>query len=139
MYMEIPLEIYKVWKYSINYDLSFFDKMDYDKLLVMEVEIFKNVKDYAPAKVKAKAPEAMAFGIWFNKFISDYNMKFPKSPIDMLDEKELYGWIFYVKRSFFHKRRYIDYELSLTENRIKEKFTIVAKRVSEQTNDEIVA
>ena len=138
-YMAIPLEIYKVWKYSNNYDLSSFDKMDFDKLLVMEVEIFKKVNDHSPSKIKVKAPDAMSFGLWFQKFISDYNMKFPKEPIEMSDKAELYGWIFYVKRSFFHRRRYIDYELSITQNRVKEKYTIVAKRVSEQTNEEIVS
>lgn len=138
-YMAIPLEIYKVWKYSNSYDLSPFDKMDYDKLLVMEIEAFKNINDHAPAKIKAKAPDSMSFGVWFQKFISDYNIKFPKQPIEMADGDESYGWIFYVKRSFFHKRRYIDYELSFTQNRLKEKYTIVAKRVSEQTNEEIVA
>lgn len=137
-YMAIPLEIYKVWKYSNSYDLSPFDKMDYDKLLVMEVEVFKKVSDHAPSKIKAKAPDSMSFGVWFQKFISDYNMKFPKQPIEMSDGADLFGWIFYVKRSFFHKRRYIDYEESFTDNKLKEKYTIVAKRVSEQTNEEIV-
>jgi hypothetical protein len=137
-YMAIPLEIYKVWKYSGNYDLSPFDKMDYDKLLVMEVEVFKRVNDHAPTKVKAKAPDSMSFGVWFQKFISDYNMKFPKQPIEVSDGADLYGWIFYVKRSFFHRRRYIDYEQPFTQNKLKEKYTIVAKRVSEQTNEEIV-
>lgn len=138
-YMAIPLEIYKVWKYTGSYDLSLFEKMDYNKLLVMEIEVFKSVNDFAPAKIKAKAPDSMSFGVWFQKFISDYNMKFPKQTIEMLDGTELYGWIFYVKRSFFHRRRYIDYELTITENKLKEKYTIVAKRVSDQTNEEIVA
>lgn len=136
-YMAIPLEIYKVWKYSNSYDLSSFDKMDYDKLLVMEIEVFKKVDELAPTKIKAKAPDSMSFGIWFQKFISDYNIKFPKQPIEVSDGAELYGWIFYVKRSFFHKRRYIDYEESFVHNKLKEKYTIVAKRVSEQTNEEI--
>ena len=138
-YMAIPLEVYKVWRYSSDYDLSSFDKMDFDKLLVMEVEIFKRVNDHSPSKIKAKAPDVMSFGLWFQKFISDYNMKFSKEPIEMLDGANLYGWIFYVKRSFFHKRRYIDYELSIFQNKVKEKYTIVAKRVSEQTNEEIVS
>ena len=138
-YMNIPLEVYKVWKYSSIYDLSSFDKMDFDKLLVMEVEIFKKASDNSPSKIKAKAPDVMSFGLWFQKFISDYNMKFPKEPIEMSGGADFYGWIFYVKRSFFHKRRYIDYELSITQNKLKEKYTIVAKRVSEQTNEEIVS
>ncbi len=138
-YMAIPLEIYKVWKYSGSYDLSPFDKLDYNRLLVMEIELFKRVNDHAPAKVKAKAPDSMSFGVWFQKFISDYNMKSPKQPIELSDEADSYGWIFYIKRSFFHRRRYIDYEQSFIQNKLKERYTIVAKRVSEQTNEEVVA
>lgn len=131
IYMEIPLEIHNVWKYSYNEDLSSFELMDYNKLMVMEMEIFKQVDDISPSKVKAKAPDNMPFGVWFQKFLTDYNVKFPRTPIDVMDEKP-YGWIFYIKRSFFHPRRYIDYEKTIVENKIKEKYTIIAKRVSEQ-------
>lgn len=136
-YMSIPLEIYKIWTYSDNSDLSSFELMDYNKLLVMEMEIFKTVNDAVPAKIKAKAPDNMQFGTWFHKFLIDYNLKFPLNPIIINDETMPYGWIFYVKRSFFHPRAYIDHELSITENKIKETYTIVAKRVSEHNNTEI--
>lgn len=138
-YMNIPLEIYKVWKYSDNADLSHFDVMDYNKLHVMELEVFKEVSDPTPSKIKAKAPDNMPFGIWFQKFLADYNTKFPTTPIDVRDRatSEIYSWIFYVKPSFFLPRKYIDYELSIIENKLKEKYTIIVKRVSEQTNEEI--
>lgn len=136
-YMMIPLEIYKVWTYREESDLSSFELMDYNKLLVMEVEIFKTVTDPIPAKIKAKAPDNMQFGTWFHKFLLDYNLKFPQNPIIINDEAAPYGWVFYVKRSFFHPRKYIDFELSITENKIKEQYTIVAKRVSEIDNTEI--
>lgn len=132
VYMLIPLEIHNVWKYSYNEDLSSFDSMDYNKLMVMELEIFKQVNDTSPSKVKAKAPDNMPFGVWFQKFLTDYNIKFTRTPIDVMD-KEAYGWIFYIKRSFFHRRRYIDFEKTIAENKIKEKYTIIAKRVNEQT------
>lgn len=132
IYMEIPLEVHNVWRYSYNEDLSSFESMDYNKLLVMELEIFKQVNDPAPSTVKAKAPDNMPFGVWFQKFLTDYNIKFPRTPIDVMD-KEAYGWIFYIKRSFFHPRRYIDYEKTIVENKIKEQYTIIAKRVSEHT------
>lgn len=133
VYMLIPLEIHNVWKYSNNEDLSSFELMDYNKLMVMELEIFKRVNDLLPSKVKAKAPDNMPFGIWFQKFLTDYNLKFPRTPIDVMDQ-EAYGWIFYVKRSFFRPRKYINAELSIVENKIKEKHTIIAKRVNEHVD-----
>jgi len=138
-YMSIPLEIYKVWKYTDNVDLSSFDLIDYNKLHVMELEIFKEVHDPTPSKIKAKAPDNMPFGIWFQKFITDYNIKFPTTPIEVREKgtNDIYSWIFYVKPSFFLPRKYIDYELSIAENKLLEKYTIIVKRVSEQTNEEI--
>lgn len=138
-YMNIPLEIYKVWKYNEKNDLSTFDEMDYNKLHVMELEVFKNVLDTTPSKIKAKAPDNMPFGIWFQKFLTDYNIKFTSTPIEVRDRSsnEPYCWIFYTKPSFFLPRHYIDYELSITENNIRENHTIIVKRVSESTNEEI--
>ncbi len=137
-YMAIPLEIYKVWKYSDKEDLSLFETMDYNKLLVMELELFKKTDDLTPSKIKAKAPDNMSFGTWFQKFLTDYNLKFPLNPIVVKDNENIFGWIFYVKRSFFHPRKYVDPDLSITDNKIKEKYTIMAKRVSEHAPTEVI-
>jgi len=131
-YMEIPLEVHKIWHYSDSEDLTGFDFMDYNKLMVMELEFFRKVNDPNPTKVKVKAPDNMAFGVWFHKFIIDYNIKFPATPIELFDndKNKDAGWIFYVKRSFFLPRKYVDYDLTIPENKIKEKHTIIAKRVA---------
>ncbi|MDR0714670.1 MAG: TssN family type VI secretion system protein [Bacteroidales bacterium] len=135
-YMSIPPEIYKVWKYS-GKDLSQFEMMNYDKLLLMEVELYKIPADPAPTKIRAKAPDNMPFGLWFFKFLTDYNLKFPLETIECDNTANPYSWIFYIKRSFFIPRKYIDPDLSIIENRLKERYTIVAKRVSETSNNEI--
>jgi hypothetical protein len=131
-YLEIPLEVHKIWTLSNTEDLSGFEYMDYNKLMVLELEFSKQLHDKKPTKVKAKAPDNLAFGTWFQKFILDYNLKFPRTPIELRDKDGDFGWIFYVKRSFFVPRKYIDYELSVIENKIKEKYTIVAKRAMEE-------
>ena len=137
-FLAIPPEIYKEWRYSENEDLSFFESMDYDRLLVMELELFKMVKDAEPFKLKVKAPDNMPFGVWFQKCLYDYNIKFPQSPIQIQDEnKAFYNWIFYVKQSFFHPRKYIDYELTIDENKIKEKYTIIAKRIHKIEEEQV--
>ena len=132
-YMEIPLEVNKVWYYAHSEDLSKFEYMDYNKLMVMEIEFFNKVDQNHPTKVKVKAPDNLAFGIWFQKFLIDYNHKFPLTPIELRDKDEdFFGWIFYIKRSFFLPRKYVDFELTIPENEIKEKHTIIAKRVSSE-------
>ena len=139
MYMEIPLEVHKIWKFSNDIDLSHFEFIDYNKLMVLELEFVKQLSDEKPAKVKAKAPDNVPFGTWFQKFLIDYNLKFPATPIQLVDngKEGEYGWIFYVKRSFFLPRKYIDYELTIPENKIKEKYTIIVKRVLEKEEMEI--
>jgi hypothetical protein len=131
-YMDIPLEINKIWHYDTNVDLTGFEYMDYNKLTVMELELFRQAGDSNPIIVKAKAPDNSAFGVWFQKFIMDYNVKSPANPIELRynEKNEESGWIFYVKRSFFMPRKYVDYELTIPENKIREKHTIVAKRVT---------
>lgn len=133
--ISIPTEIYKIWQYPAHPIPIEMDHLDFDRLLVLELELYKNTDDSEPIKVKAKAPENMIFGEWFYKFIEDYNVKFPKSPVKYLSEDhESYKWIFFIKTSFFKKNVFIDPDLDILNNTITEKVTIYAKRVSENAN-----
>ena len=133
--LSIPSEIYKIWKYpSTPLDINM-DHVDFNKLLVLELELYKRSSDPEPLKVKVKAPENMNFGIWFHKFIDDYNLKFSKNPVEFRDEdQDGYRWIFFIKTSFFKRNIFIDPDLDITENGISEKMTIYAKRVTENVN-----
>ncbi|WP_316804317.1 TssN family type VI secretion system protein [Pedobacter nototheniae] len=133
--LNIPSEIYKIWQYPVTpLDINM-DHVDFDKLLVLELELYKKSIDPEPLKVKVKAPENMNFGIWFHKFIDDYNLKFARNPIEFRDEdQDGYRWIFFIKTSFFKRNIFIDPDLDITENGISEKMTIYAKRVSENVN-----
>lgn len=133
--LQIPSEIYKVWKYpDTPLDINM-DHVDFNKLLVLELELYKKSTDPEPLKVKVKAPENMNFGIWFHKFIDDYNLKFAKNPVEFRDEEhDGYRWIFFIKTSFFKRNIFIDPDLDITQNGISEKMTIYAKRVSENVN-----
>lgn len=130
-FLNIPMEIYKVWQYPLVPEDISMEHLDFNKLLVLEVNIYKYTTDDEPLKVKAKAPRNMNFGLWFQKFIDDYNLKFPDSKIEYLNNQERYKWIFYVKPSFFKERQFIDPDLDIEQNQITERFPIFAKRVSE--------
>ncbi|WP_462267403.1 TssN family type VI secretion system protein [Mucilaginibacter sp.] len=131
-FLNIPMEIYKIWQYPVvPADISM-EHLDFNHLLVLELDLYKNTHDPEPLKVKAKAPRNMNFGVWFQKFIDDYNLKFPNSTVQYkLDDGVSYRWIFYIKPSFFKQRQFIDPDLNIEENHITEKYTIYAKRVSE--------
>ncbi len=130
--LSIPAEIYKVWQYPvvpISLDMA---HLDFNRMLVLELEVYKHTNDPEPIKVKVKAPENMEFGDWFYKFIEDYNLKFPKSPVSfMAADNEPFRWIFFIRTSFFKRNTFIDPELDIRRNGITEKVTIYAKRVSE--------
>jgi hypothetical protein len=130
--ISIPTEIYKIWSYPSSPIHIEMDHLDFDRLLVLELELYKSFNDPEPIKVKAKAPQNMVFGEWFYKFIEDYNLKFPKSPVKYASEDaEHYKWIFFIKTSFFKKNIFIDPDLDISQNTITEKMTIYAKRVTE--------
>lgn len=129
-FLDIPPEIYKIWKYIAGKEELDLDGIDFNRMMVIEVEFSRNATDEDLLKVKAKAPANVVYGDWLQKFINDYNNKFSASPIAYSDHNsETYGWIFYVKPGFFSRRRYIDPELSVADNKIQEHKTIVCKRV----------
>lgn len=126
----IPSEIYDVWYYPAGQSGIDIEHLDFDRMKVLEVELYKFPENASPLKVKVKAPPNMEFGTWFKKFIDDYNQKFPAGGIQYVSgEGEMYGWIFYIKRSFFSRRIFVNPSLSIEGNRITERDPIYARRV----------
>ena len=134
LFHSIPLEIYKIWSISKSIQSENESTIDYSKLKVVKIELFKQEADAKPVTIDAKAPNEMLFGSWFKRLLTDYNKKSPLTPIDIHNQSEDAGWIFYYKPSFLFPRKYIDYEKNFRENRIGERYTIIAKRVKEIIN-----
>ncbi len=131
-YLAIPAEIYKMRIYDGSGQAAMPMRaapIDTDELLVFEIEIYKSPTDVKPIHLKAKATRDMVFGDWYELIISDYNQKKFASPIEYFNTQDPYGWIFYAKPSFFLPRKYIDPDLSFTQNKLSEKHLIVSKRV----------
>jgi hypothetical protein len=132
--VKIPNEIFKLWYYPRYAEEVKLDASDYYRLMLLEVQIYKNPhRKEPPIKVKARTAGDIPFGLWFQKFVDDYNYKFPNDPIQTFDDTaHEYGWLFYyVKPSFFRLRFYIDFEQTILQNRLRENYLIVAKRVEE--------
>lgn len=128
-YIKIPLEIYKIWECLdnvVNFDYSSIDSRE---LVLVDIELYKDVNDDHPSCISAKAADTMVFGNWFQRFVTDYNTEYPRSQISYNDGERPYGWIFYVKASFFKQRKYIDPDLTLIENNVRGGNVIIAKRV----------
>ncbi len=134
LFHSIPLEIYKIWNYSKATNQDNEDTIDYSQLKVVKIELFKQETDLKPVTIDAKAPNDMLFGAWFKRLLTDYNKKSPLSIIDTYIGGEECGWIFYFKPTFLMPRRYIDFDKTFRENKIGERYTIIAKRVKENLN-----
>ncbi|WP_313376262.1 TssN family type VI secretion system protein [Chishuiella sp.] len=130
-FISIPFDIYKTWRYDPDQKPFNFEGIDFDKLMVLNVELSKNIDENKRFLIKAKTlPTEITFGDWFFRVVDDYNFKNPNTVIELLDSnKESYYWIFYVKKSFFSVRKYIDFEKDVSTNQISENQTIICKRV----------
>lgn len=130
-FISIPYDIYKTWRYDPDQKPYEFKGVDFDRLMVLNVELSKNAEDVQRFNIKAKTlPTGLTFGDWFFRVVDDYNFKNMTSPIQLTDENgEPFYWIFYVKSSFFSIRKYIDFEKEITANGISENDTIICKRV----------
>lgn len=128
-FLEIPLEVYKVWSYS-NQDEHIWDEneLENNRIIVVELELAREASDTASLNIKAKASENMPFGFWFKVFLNDYNIKSSATPIIYNDYQDSYGWIFYRLSSVLGRKKYIDADLTFSQNKIREHQIIIAKR-----------
>ncbi len=129
-YLKIPKPIYKIWKYPADFYEPDIDNINLDKLILVEIELRKNIKDTTESNLKVKALRDMILSDWFYSIIQDYNYRQPESPIETKDANgETYEWQFFVKPSWYRDRRYLDPEMTISENKIRENLVIIADRV----------
>lgn len=134
-YISIPFDIYKTWEFDLNRKAYEFRGVDFEKLMVLNVEISKQVGDQR-FNIKAKTIPTIEFGDWFHRVLTDYNLKHTESPIQILDaDGKSFFWIFYVKRSFFSLRKYIDFDRQVSLNGLTENETVICKRVINNTEE----
>lgn len=128
IFIYIPTPIYKVWVYDDASGFSAPEELDHSELKVVKVEVFKQEDDPKPTRINTKFHDDMILNDWIKLLLDDYNKQWAHAPIQV-SGSDTSGWIFYVKSWALAPRRYLDYELTLKENRIKERHLIVGKRV----------
>lgn len=137
-FISIPFDIYKTWQYDPDKKPHNFQGVDFDKLMVLNVELSKNSEDTQRFRIKAKTlPTGITYGDWFFRVVDDYNFKNPNSKIQLIDSTNTpYYWIFYIKKSFFSRRKYIDFEHDILNNRISENQVVICKRVIQHQEED---
>lgn len=130
LFIEIPQPIEMIWVYGEEHEIDESYHIDTTKLQLLQIELYKTEMDVSPMRVSGKAPKDVTFGMWFKRFLRDYNIK-NTHHIDSYASTEYGGWMFYVKPSFFSFRRSVNFQLTIDKLKIKETDVVVAKRVKQ--------
>lgn len=138
LFVGIPAPIYKVWNYipeNCYDDLPEEGDIDYGRLQVFRIEVYKQDEDQRPVNINIKVPEDIPFGRWFGRMVADYNAQSPLQPIDDYAGQTNGGWVFHTRPAFLKPRRYIDCDKTIRENKIRSNEVIQARRVKEDETD----
>lgn len=129
-YLQIPAEIYKMRVYRST---DSFEppqtEIDVASLSVFEIEVPRFIDDKEPIRIKAKTMNSFIFGDWFGMIVTDYNQRKVDNPVQINDDTESYGWIFYTEGAFMKSRRYLNPDVSFEQNKLNGDELIIAKRV----------
>jgi hypothetical protein len=129
----IPEEVYPMWYFPAGeVDLEIpEDVMDDESIIVVEFQMARALaEDSELIKSRSKMPLKLEFGRFFPVFLDQYNDRNAGTQIEFFDEnKQPYGWNFYIKPKWYQAPRYINPEITIRENGVKENDIIVAERV----------
>lgn len=128
--ISIPAKLHKRWFYPVNTKYPSPQISEMRNVIILNLVFHKKENDTQIINFKVKAPRAFDFGKLFYYFINDYNEKNPNSQIRYLDDRnQPFGWYFYTKPKWFSSSDYIDPELAIDTNNIKDGETIICQRI----------
>ena len=112
-------------------DDEYWDNVDTFSLMQVTVKIKRNPEDSDYASFSVKLPKDVTVGRWFDRFVEDQNIRFPNRTIEIENEDQQYGWIFYTSRwlSMPIFTRMLDFDKEVSKNRIRNKSTLYIRRV----------
>lgn len=128
--VSVPVKLHKRWFYPLNDKYPSPKISEMRNIIILNLVFQKKADDKQIINFKVKAPRAIDYGRLFYYFINDYNEKNPSSQINFLDEKnQPYGWYFYTKPKWFSSSEYVDPDLAIDTNNIKDGTTIICQRI----------
>ncbi|HEX8268449.1 MAG TPA: TssN family type VI secretion system protein [Flavobacterium sp.] len=128
--VSIPAKLHKRWFYPTNSKYPAPQVSDMRNVIILNFIFQKKADDTQIINFKVKAPRGFEFGKLFYYFINDYNEKNPNSQIHYLDKgNQPHGWYFYSKPKWFGTSMYIDPDLAVDTNNIKDGATIICQRI----------
>ncbi len=132
LFLKIPSPFYKSWvvERDLNDD-EYWDNVDTFGLMQVTVKIKRSPEESEYSSFSVKLPKDVTVGRWFNRFIEDQNIRFPNKAIEIENEDQQFGWIFYTSRwlSMPIFTRMLDFDKEVSANRIRNKSTLYIRRV----------
>ena len=128
----IPRRRIRTWECPTDLEVPNPSKYELQKPFVVSFFMRKNADDKKAKNYTVIAPREMPFGKLMFYFIKEYNTKNSEDPIQYTnrDINTPHEWVFYFKpKWYFPFIRYIDPELTVLENKLKEKSVIECRRV----------
>lgn len=138
-YINIPTAFYKLWVVSFDKKSEeYWNNIDTFRLMQVTLKVKRNIDAKQYASFSVKMPDDISIGNWFNRFVEDQNLRFPSNRIEIEDGKEEYGWIFYTNKwlPFPLFIRMLNFDETVTKNKIKNKMTIYARRAKQIDKNE---
>lgn len=139
LFLKIPSPFYKSWivENDLNDD-EYWDNVDTFSLMQVTVKIKRIPDDKEYSSFSVKLPKDVTLGRWFNRFIEDQNIRFPNKAIEIENEDQQFGWIFYTSRwlpaPIFTKM--LDFDSDVSSNKLRNKSTLYIRRVLKETEVE---
>ncbi|WP_310557564.1 TssN family type VI secretion system protein [Flavobacterium sp.] len=128
--ISIPVKLHKRWFYPLNTKYPLPQASEMRNIIILNLVFQKKEDDNQIINFKVKAPKAIDYGRLFYYFINDYNEKNPVDKIKYVDDKDQpYGWYFYTKPKWFGSSQYIDPEVAIDANNVKDGETIICQRI----------
>ena len=127
----IPPKEYKKWIYPDKPIVSDMENMDLSNFAVITFIFSKKFGDSALSNFQSKAPYSIRLGDLFFFFVQEWNYKNPGNTIEYMSaENQSFGWYFYVKKSWWQPKEYLDADLTVKENKIAVNAVITTERVT---------
>jgi hypothetical protein len=128
-FTDIPGKVFKEWSFPPPGTLSDPSDSEMAGPVIVNFVIRKGVTEERTV-FKAKAPRGLTLGRLFYYFVIDYNSRYPDHPIIISEfENSYFKWSFFTTRSILTGRTYLDAELTVAENRIKENSSVICERL----------
>jgi len=134
--VSIPMALYNKWYYPTTKVYEDAGINEFKNTIVLDLYFYKKAEDTNLTKFKVKAPRAMNFGRLFYFFVKEYNEKHLGNQISLFDTNNTpYGWYFFLKPNWYGKTKRIDTELSVENNNLHDKMSIICQRIENKNND----